>query len=396
MPKLTVAAVRNYRPRAQRYEIADTGTGLRLVVHPTGRKSWIIRYRRPNGKSAKLTLGTCDDRGVECEPVMGGHLTLAAARKLAAEVNHDRARGNDPGVKVAPSPSLGVNSVIDKFIERYAKQHTRPSTVETYQGILNSVANRWSGRKITDITKRDVLHVLDDYTSAGKNAMAVLVLAALSKLFAWAITRDIVAVSPCTGIDRPAKPKPRERVLDDGELGRVWAAARELGYPAGPIIQLLILTGARVREIAGMRRSELNGPVWTLPSERSKNGRSLTLLLPATAQEIIVGLPRIGSGYLFTYNGVTPVDRLTWAKEKLDRLCPLDRPWVIHDLRRTTATGLASLEVQPHIVEAILNHKGGVISGVAATYNRHPYFEEAGRALEAWASHVVSTTGQTS
>jgi integrase len=155
-----------------------------------------------------------------------------------------------------------------------------------------------------------------------------------------------------------------------------------------------------------MRRSEVAGDLWTIPAERTKNGLLHLVPLSAAAQAILAGAPRIaGSDFILTTNGVTAISGFATAKQRLDEAVlaiaqeraatrrqnePVQIiPWRLHDLRRTLASGLARLGQPVHVIEAVLNHRSGAISGVAAVYNRHSYAQEKQEALEKWAQHVL-------
>lgn len=147
---------------------------------------------------------------------------------------------------------------------------------------------------------------------------------------------------------------------------------------------------------------ELSGDLWTLPGGRTKNGDDHTVPLSASALKVIGGLPCVGR-LVFTTNGLTSVSGFTRAKSRLDKLMaeasnkdlpagadPVEiPPFTIHDLRRTAATGMASLRIPPHVVEAVLNHRSGTRRGVAGVYNRFDYAEEKREALDAWARFVA-------
>jgi integrase len=230
-------------------------------------------------------------------------------------------------------------------------------------------------------------------------------LAVIRKFFSWAVERSIIEVSPALHVKKPSAEASRDRVLSDAELRLIWLAAEALGYPYGPLVRLLALTGQRRSEIAGMRRDELSGALWTIPAQRTKNGRAHEVPLSTAAQAVLAALPRIaGSDYVLTANGRGPASGFARAKNKLDAAVltlaqehAAERrqnepvritPWRLHDLRRTMASGLARLGTSPHVIEAILNHRSGVVSGVAAVYNRHQYLDEKRAALEQWARHL--------
>jgi integrase len=231
----------------------------------------------------------------------------------------------------------------------------------------------------------------------------------LSGLFKWALQKRKVTVNPCIGVWHPGAPPARERVLTEAEIRWLWKASDEIGSPFGAVFQLLLLTGARLAEVTGMRHGELseNGAIWTIPGERTKNHRTHLVPLPPLACEIIADIPRIESpaGFVFTTAGKRPVSGFSKAKPQLDRemlkqarseakdagrdptkITVAD--FRLHDLRRTAATGMADLGVQPHIIEAVLNHVSGHKAGVAGIYNRAVYAAEKQAALERWAAHV--------
>jgi integrase len=147
-----------------------------------------------------------------------------------------------------------------------------------------------------------------------------------------------------------------------------------------------------IREVAEMRRDEVDfeSRVWRLPKERSKNRQSHAIPLSATALIILTKVPQIQSqgNFVFTSTGDRPIRNFTPSKNKLDSRMPNVSHWTFHDLRRTCASGLARLGILPHVIEACLNHRSGVISGIAETYNRHSYEPEKRGALDAWARHV--------
>jgi integrase len=157
-------------------------------------------------------------------------------------------------------------------------------------------------------------------------------------------------------------------------------------------VQLLLLTGARRDELreAPWAEFDLDGGMWTLPSDRVKNGNEHSVPLSSWAKQILRPMPRIkGRGLLFTTTGETPYSGLSKAKRALDTASGVVG-WTLHDLRRTAATGMAEkCGVQPHIIEAALNHVSGESKrGVAGIYNRARYADDIRKALQAWADYV--------
>ena len=178
--------------------------------------------------------------------------------------------------------------------------------------------------------------------------------------------------------------------------------AERVGWPFGAIFKLLLLTAQRESEVAGMRWGELNLPerAWIIPRERTKSDRAHVVYLSEIAAEIIEALPRVGDLVFPTRTGKA-LSSFSRAKDRLDALMLAQlreatgnpdaalAPWIIHDLRRTATTIMARLGIAPHVADKVLNHSGGTIRGVAATYNRFQYLDERKAALEALARFVT-------
>jgi integrase len=184
------------------------------------------------------------------------------------------------------------------------------------------------------------------------------------------------------------QPKRRDRVLSDAELAAVWNACGNDTY--GKIVKLLILTGARREEVGGMLWSELDKrPLWIISASRTKNRLEHFLTLPRLAWSIIDGTSRRESNKRILGNGPHGFNNWNTAKKALDRRSGIVS-WRLHDLRRTAATRMADLGIQPHIIESVLNHVSGHKAGVAGVYNRSVYTREVKNALAIWADHVAS------
>jgi integrase len=382
MPKiLTVRAVESVRPSAQRREIPDgVIPGLYLVVQPSGFKSFALRYR-VNGRSAKHTIGAA------------GVLELAAARAAARTALATIAEGGNPAAAKRAARDNAPETfevVATRFIERYAKLHNK--SWRQSERILLREAARWRHRPITSITRADVVALIDGIVDRGAPSMANRTLTVLRRLFGWCVERGTLEASPCERVKDPAPETRRDRVHSDDELRAIWRAATNVAYPFGPAIKLLVLTGQRREEVAGMRWSELSSDLalWTLPASRTKNKIKHEIPLPPPAREILAGLPRI-SELVFTTTGTTPVSGFAPVKRRLDAAISPPLPaWVLHDLRRSLASGMARLGVRLEVVEKILNHTGGSFAGVAGVYQRHDYAAEKRSALELWARHILS------
>jgi integrase len=214
-------------------------------------------------------------------------------------------------------------------------------------------------------------------------------MAYVHRLFRWAASRGVIDVNPATDLPKPGKEVRRDRVLTDAELKKVWKAGEGFGWPYGPALQLLILTGARRAEIAELKWGEVNGETIELAGARTKNGEPHSIPLSEPAKQILKTIPRVNDcEYVFG----KPLRSGAWSNVKT-KFGSAD--WRIHDIRRTVATGMNELGVEPHIVEAILNHLSGSRAGVAGIYNRAKYAPAKRAALDAWGAHVIELVERT-
>jgi integrase len=404
--KLTSVAVENWKPSAARQEILDRD-GLYFIVQPSGVKSWALRYRRKSdGKSIKHTLGDFPA------------ITLKAARSIATELRAEIARGADPhGAKVvARRHAAEIDDSFEAVVRRYiADRQSRGKrswkwtarllglapngTPETLDIIRDgstdrhgrrrlSLADRWGTRRIGEITDGDIIRATDQVANHAPVA-ANRLHAVLSAFFAWAKGKRLVAVNPCTDLERPSEEKARDRVLTDDELRKVWLAAGEIGHPHAGIVKLLILTGQRRGEIADLRWPEidLDERVIHLPKERTKNARAHDVPLSAQALAVIAGLPRLVDVELAFTVKRRPFRSFWDLKKRLDEVSGVTG-WTLHDIRRTVASGLQRLGVRLEVTEAVLNHRSGSTAGIVGVYQRHDYAAEKRDALQRWADHV--------
>ena len=251
---------------------------------------------------------------------------------------------------------------------------------------------------IDAITKSDIRSIIDGIVARGAPIHANRVLAYLRRLFNWAVEQDIIAVSPAERIKAPTAERSRDRTLSAAELAAVWRATASLGAPFDACFQLLILTGQRRNELAGAQWTEfdLQRGEWTIPASRAKNGSTHLVHLSPAAITILTGISKHhGSPYVFTTTGITPISGFSKIKGKLDLASGVSG-WTIHDLRRTFATiGTGELGIDPVVMDKILNHRAGVVTGVAAVYQRHKYMDQRRAAMMQWARYIQNlSTGE--
>lgn len=376
---LTAISITALKPKKTRYEKPDAGArGLSVVVHPSGRKRFVVRYRF-NGVQKKLTLQ--------------GGIELSVARKLCADAMHEVAQGRDPSEvrKTAKQKAAAAQAdTVDQLWQLYLDRHLKKNRAWEQADHLfrKNVLEVWSGKVVHDIKRRDVIDLVERIAERAP-VLANRVHSAMTTFFNFLTARDIIAVSPCSGVKRPSKETPRDRALDDDEIVALWKAADAAG-PHAAIVRLLLLTGERWGEVAGMKWSELDrkGGTWALPPERTKNKRRHVVPLPPQAWAIIEAMPRIGdSDLVFTSDG-KPLGGGKWAKQKIDAVMKPATPWVFHDIRRSVATGMQRIGVAMHVIGKALNHVSGTFGGIVSVYQTHSYAAEVQVALQKWADHI--------
>lgn len=407
-----VALVKLKADPDKRREVPDeVVAGLFLIIQPTGRKAWALRYRH-KGKPRKLTLGSF----LAGTDVKKAGEELTTIRRQAGDLLESIRAGADPAAEKqetrkaakaeAEDQSLLFKNVVADFIDKYhrhKKKNRYADWVETL--FANHVTPRWGDKHISEITDTDVRKVINKLDAAGKHVMANRVFTALSTFFDWcAKPKNGIPVtgSPMEGMEKTYDETPRDRVLTDDEIRWFWQAATKHGQPFGHMFKVLLLTGQRRTEVAAMTAKEIDGNDWIIPGSRTKNGRDNVVPISAVAQGVLddVKTIRTKAGFLFSTTGETYAtgwSRATKAiaksmleiaqKETGDPEFKIEH-WTLHDLRRTCASGMARLRIRPHVIEAILNHSSGIIRGIAAIYNRYDYHPEKLAALDAWGRYV--------
>jgi len=411
--RLTDKFIENVKGAEARKEYMDALVpGLALVVQPSGKRSWAVRYRMA-GRPTKLTLGP--------HPL----LSLGEAREQAREVLQKVAKGEDVAAEKRTTKTITFTDAPSrerdlwpKVLERYLIRDA--ASLRSHNAIKATLERetkeRWASKLVRDIRRRDIVAMLDEIADRGAPIAANRALAYTRRVFNWAKSRDLVDANPCDGV-RGEPEKSRDRVLCRAELTDIWNVATGLAYPFGTMVHLLILTAQRLREIAEMPWAELDldAGTWVVEPARAKNASRHQVALAPSAVEIIKGVPKLGRPprYLLTTTGDTPISGFSRAKKQFDRkLRELDleraksaglsadqieprAPWTFHDLRRSAATGMAELGILPDLIERILNHAGPTRSGIRGTYNRFEFLNERRAALHRWADEVARFTAPT-
>jgi integrase len=382
----------------KRYEIWDTivpGFGVRVT--DKGQRTFILAQRFDGKSYTRRALGEYGELALEAartkarrwlEMVKGGIDPKADEQKRRLE--HLRKQENT------------FAAVAEEFIKRHVSK-TRKA-VEVERDIRREFVARWAARPITDITRHDVMAVIDAAVDRGAPYQAHNLLGYIKRLFNWAISRGTYGLenSPCDRLrplDAIGKKAMRSRVFTDAEWKAFWTATERMGYPYGPMFRLLALTGQRKSEVAEAQWSEfdLAKKLWTIPAERMKADAAHVVPLTPDAIAILESLPRFKKGdHLFSTDfGVKPVNGFSKAKVKFDAVMSAARreddakaklpPFVIHDIRRSMRTGLSALPVPDLVRELVIAHTK---PGLHKVYDLHAYEAEKRHALELWGAKL--------
>lgn len=380
MKALTELAIQKIKPPASgRLEVRDSlAPGLVLRVTANGAKSWSVVYKVPGeggvsasgrplkGKQHRVTLGSWPS------------LSLSAARAAATDRLRAVALGRtvtSPTVAEALQGLLAVLQTHSKAnLHRVLRLHVLPSL---------------GHRKIAEVGWPDVRNLLDRLIVEGRAGTAREVRKHLSRLFSYAADRGLVEHHPMAG--RRVSDLRRDeagRSLTLEEARRVFASASDLGYPFGPLYQLLLLTGARKGEIGYASWSEFADHGIVIPRARFKSRRDHLIPLSGPARKIIDGLPRFTGPFVFSSTaGRAPVSGWSRAKKRLDAAAGLQSSFRVHDLRVTVATQLAGMGTPREIIEATLGHAQ---PGLVSVYQKHHFVDERREALERWAAVLTA------
>ena len=400
---LTDIAIRNLKPDSERREIPDPGArGLYVVIQPSGKKSFAVRYRF-GGKPRKLTLTA--------------GITLAAARKAAGDALYEVEQKRDPGAvkrHVKQAQRIAAENTFRVIAEEYLKReggmqrdkngrasfkNDKLRSADWRRAVLERLVYKTLGdRPIAEIKRSEIIRLLDKIEAGelkdddgdaikGGPVMADRTLAIIRKIMNWQAVRDEDYRSPIVrGMARvTAKDRARSRTLTDDELRAVWKAANEGKGSFPAMVKFLLLTAARRTEAASMAWEEVDGVDWVLPARRNKTKLDLVRPLSEQARGVLEAQPQIeGCSYVFTTDGRSPLSGFSKFKKAFDKNCGVTG-WTLHDLRRTARSLMSRAGVSADHAERCLGH---VIGGVRGTYDRHEYHGEKRQAFDALAAQI--------
>jgi integrase len=397
---LTPLTIANLKPRSDRYEKSDPGCrGLRVVVFPSGHKSFIARYRF-KGLPCKLTLGSCiaerDVAESDAAPELDTPLSLAAARSLCAEKLRQAKGGKtNPAAEKRQkrqqqhaAKAASFAAVAEEFLRR---EGPRLRTLGQRKADLGLLFAALGQQPIEQITRAQFVRQFDFIEDQRGPVRANRAMMAVKRLLNWHSGRvdNYISVLTRTPARISISRRARSHVPSDTELQAIVLAAERDEGIFGRYLLFTLLTACRRGESAGLRRSELSpdGRTWVIPGSRYKNGRDCLVPLSTKAQAIIQSMPvRAGGDYVFDEksNGKSPLRSFAFSKAKLE-VASGTRGWRIHDTRRAARTLLSRAGIAADISEMCLGHS---LSGVRATYDRWSFEAEKRHAFEALARMV--------
>ncbi|MBA4163315.1 MAG: integrase [Erythrobacter sp.] len=368
--------------------------GLRVRVGRSGSKTFILR-KRVGERWRNITIGPFKE-----------YFGLADARKKARSILLDIENGRG-----APRPAKEDGTTLtgrlmftflwNQYLERAVRGHKRSAS--EIERIGNKfLLPRFGDRMADSITRAEITTLVEDVTYRNPQQPTLRegrsVHQRLSAFYSWAMPKlERLQANPCQYAWRPPLGKPRDRFLTEDEIRLFWNACDKMDWPFGPGFKLLLVTGQRRSEVFGAARSEFKDGIWTIPGDRAKNGLAHIVPLSQLALKVIDALPVVsGSDRLFAVPDNLDAVSSGFSKgsPRLLRIMTEfndDKPvehFVLHDLRRTAATGMQRLGVAMPVTEAVLNHISGSRGGIAGVYQRHDYFEEKKEALAKWADEI--------
>lgn len=403
--KLTMNRIAELQCPAEKKDMLvfdDEQRGLVVRVSANGSKSYLAQYTFA-GSKRRVPLGSVSA------------LSLKAAREAVQAIQGEVAKGHDPAderksaAQEARRKALEDALTLDRLLEDWKSLHLADKREGYANEALRAVRRAFEkSRKLpaADLTRAVVVHALDAITREGSSAMASATRRYGAACYSWATKRGTVEVNPFANLPTVSTTK-RDRVLTDDELIALWRATAE-GGPFNAIVRTLLLTGQRREEVAGLTRDELSTDfaTWTLPAARAKNGQDHIVPLSEAVRAIVRAAPEWKDSRLVFRGRGGVFAGFSKAKDELDTrmlkhlvMLAAERgeekpealkPWRLHDLRRTLATGLQCLGVRLETTEAVLNHVSGSRAGIVGVYQRHDFSAEKRVALDAWAEHVAA------
>jgi integrase len=353
--------------------------GFGIRIRRGGRRTFIFQYKL-GIQHRRITLGNA------------AAVSAAQARKTAGELHAKVRLGRDPAGE-KDEGRIRAAETVAAVLQSYLPQkraRMRPRSYTEAERHLLRHCKPLHGLRLTKVDRRSVATMIAAVAANSGPSAANRVRGSLQAFFSWAIEQGLIDNNPVVGTGTQQE-RARERVLADHELKAIWAATESDG-PYNAVVRLLVLTGSRRDEIGGLRWAEVFEDKIVLPAARVKNNREHIIPLSPAAQAIFGARERLGE-FVFGRLQAHPFTGWSAAKAALDQRIRANgielKSWTHHDLRRTLSTRMHEIGIQPHIVEAVINHVGHK-SGIAGIYNRAAYTKEKTTALTRWAEYVLA------
>ena len=369
-------------PATGRVVVPDAAVeGLSLRITAKDARSWLVRYRPRRQKQRATVLGPYP--GMSLADARERASAIVAAAKKGVDLIAEEQRAAE-AERLAQERARSVHAVVEDFLEHCKANLKSWRQVDSWT--RNHILPAIGARMVGDIRRADIVELLDKLEhEQGLRQTVNRVRETLLGLFDFAVERQYIEQNPVAGARRRKVEVKRKRVLSREEIRSLWLGVDGLPDPGRSFVRVLLLTGCRREEARGMRWGELDaeGALWTIPGERTKNGRIHEVPLSDPALEILTALPRRGP-FVFTIDGKHPMAGMSGLKERVDRASDV-ADWRFHDLRRTLRSGIAELGVIYEVAERVIGH---TMPTLDQTYNVHPYLAEKRDALERWGRHV--------
>jgi len=396
------------------YDSVCKGLGFRASYD--GGRSWRVKYRAPNDFDAR---GERKQRVITIGKYPGMGLAEATDEydEIIKQVRHNKdpqkekmEAKRDSAIKLGPDPltvAEGIARYVEDHVRRKNKPHKRADGTTHFERervFEKYVTPYIGGMRLDEIKRKDVMTMRRRIDKAHGATQADRAVEALRSAFNWLHDKELGEDVLIFRFKAEAEKRVRDRVLEHPEIEALWNDL-DKEHQAGKkkifasIVKILLLTGQRREEVAGMRWSELDldGLKWNLPPERTKNKLPHTVPLSDAVLEIIQNQERIeGSDLVFSFNGVTSFTGYSRSKQRMDKRLKFSKPWWVHDLRRTFVTQLNELGIPPQVIEACVNHISGASKGgIAGIYNRAEYWPQRVAAMNLWADTLAAIVAGT-
>ena len=390
----------------------EDGTGLGIRMSQTGVIYFIVQFPLKDGKRHKETLGAWGKITIEAARAAA----QARAGKIAMGVDLRAERAQAEAAAKAKADEEEVKKfTVRVMVDQWRREHLnaqRPGyALRAFRNVHRAFASLLD-MPAASVTRADVKKAMQRYRepkttrrsgrgnrTVGGPAAVHNAAVSLKAAYSWAFTEaELLTENPLIGLKLPEHKSERDRVLTTDEARRVYVGAGRLEYPAQQFVKLLMLTGCRRAEIAGLRWDEIvtaddGSKSIELPPGRTKTGTGHFVPLSREALSVIAECQQrriVGSPYVLTSDGFRPFANFNRAKEWLDEA--LDGEivdWRLHDFRRTIVSLLAEKGLDPVLIDRLLGHQPTTLSAVARIYQKHKYLDGRREALELWATHLT-------